>query len=126
MSPPHQNFKLFFDNWCCGTVQARRLPGLRFKSDSDLKHEGRGSKDVWKANVESTTVAAVKWQDTKSVCMASTFLSHKPNGSRRRYNKKEKSTIKIARLNLVKVYNQNIGRVDLQDQMIALYRMAFR
>ena len=101
--PHHQNHKLFFDNWftsvplisylakqgiwCCGTVQARQSPGLRFKTDKELKREGRGSKDVWKADVDIITVAAVKWQDTHSVCAASTFLSHKPEGTCKRYKK---------------------------------------
>ena len=140
--PHHQNHKLFFDNWftsvplisylakqgiwCCETVQARRLPGLRFKTDNELKREGRGSKDVWKANVDNITGAAVKWQDTRSVCVASTFLSHKPEGTCKRYDKKERNTIDVSRPNLVTVYNENMGGVDLQDQIIALYRMAFR
>ena len=77
--PPHRNHKLFLDNWftslplvtylakqgmwCCGTVQSKRLPGLQFKSDTELKREGRGSLDVWRAEVENVTVAAVKWQN---------------------------------------------------------------
>ena len=43
-----------------------------------------------------------------------------------RYDKNERSTIKVYRPNLVTVYNQNMGGVDLQDQMIAFYRMSFK
>ena len=139
--PPHQNHKLFFDKWftslslvtylaeqgiwCCGTVQSRRLPGLQFKCDTELKREGRGSLDVWKAEVENVTVAAVKRQDTRSVCMVSTYLSLQPSNICSRYNKKEKSIIKVQRPNLITINNQNMVGVELQDQMIALYSMAF-
>ena len=73
---PNKNHKLFFDNWftslllltylasqgiwCCGTVQARRLPSLNFKPDSDLCKEGRGSKDIREAEIDGITVAAIK------------------------------------------------------------------
>ena len=109
--PPHQNHKLFFSNWftslplvtylakqgiwCCGTVQSRRFRGLQFKSDTKLKREGRESLDVWKAEVENVTVSAVKWQDTRSVCMVATCLSHQPSSICSRYDKKEKSVIGV-------------------------------
>ena len=58
--------------------------------------------------------------------MTSTFLSHIPDGTCTRYDKNERSTIEVSRPNLVTVYNQNMGGVDLQDQMIAFYRMSFK
>ena len=61
----------------------------------------------------------------RSVCMVSTYLPHQPFNICSRYDKKEKSIIEIQRPNFVAIYYQNIGSVDLQDQMIALYRMAF-
>lgn len=140
--PFHKNHKLFFDNWftsvplvsylaskgiwCCGTVQARRIPSLKFKTDAELSHEGRGSKDAWKTDIEGNTVVAVKWQDTRPVCLISSFLSDKPEDSCIRYDKKAKSFIEVCRPNIVKVYNKKMGGVDLHDQMISLYRMSFR
>ena len=89
--PPNKNHKLFFDNWftslwlltylasqgiwCYGTVQVRRLPSLKFKLDSDLCEEGRGSKDIWKAEIDGITVAAIKWQDTRSVFSVNIYYS---------------------------------------------------
>ena len=109
--PPHRNHKLFFDNWvtslllvtyltkqgiwCCGTVQSKRLPGLQFKSDTKLKREGRGSLDFWRAEVENVTVSAVKCQDTRFVCMVSTYLSYQLSNICSRYDKKEKNIIEV-------------------------------
>ena len=109
--PPYQNHKLVFNNWftslplvtyltkqgiwCCGRVQSRRYRGLQFKSDTKPKREGRGSLDVWKAEVDTVTVSVVKWQDTRSVCMVSTYLSHQPSCICSRHDKKEKSVIEV-------------------------------
>ena len=112
--------------WCCGTVQGRRLPSLKFKPDSDLCEERRGSKDIWKAEIDGITVAAIKWQHIRSVCLVSTFTAHLPEGVCSRYDKKQKAIIEISRPNIVAVYNKNMDGVDLQDQVILLYRMSYR
>ena len=118
--PPNKNHKLIFDNWftslqlltylasqgiwCCRTVQARRLPSLKFKLDLDLCEEGRGSKDIWKAKIDDITVVAMKWQDTRSVCLVSIFTAHLPEGICSRYDKKQKAIIEVSHPNIVAVY----------------------
>lgn len=97
---------MFFDNWFIslplisylakqgiwrsGTVQAGRLPGLRFKTGKDLKREGRGSEMCGKLMVAKAT--SVKWKDTRYAYVVSPILSHKPNGSCLRFDGKKKIT----------------------------------
>lgn len=61
--PGMNNHRLYFDSWftsvpliahpasrgiwCSGTVQARRLEGLTFKSDRQLAAQGTGCHDEW-------------------------------------------------------------------------------
>ena len=141
--PPHKNHKLFFDNWftslhlvsylatrgiwCCGTVQARRLRGLDFRSDKDLLRQGRGTLDIAKTEENGITVAAIKWLDTRSVCrLLSSFVSAIPKDKCQRNDKKTYTRIEVDRPHIVKIYNENMGGVNLHDQLIALYRMHFK
>lgn len=140
--PTHKNHKLFFNNCfmslplvtylatqgilCCGSIHSKRLPNLAFKSDEVLSCEGRGSKDVWQTEVGNIPLVAVKWHDTKCVCLLSTFLSDKPEGFCTKYDKKSGAKFKIKRPNIVSVYNNKIKGVDLHAQMIATYRIFLR
>ena len=140
--PAFKNHKLYFDNWftslplishlasrgiwCTGTVQARRLPCLKFKSDKELQARGRGSSDVWTTSHNDVPVRAVKWLDTKSVCLISTCFSTQPSGECLRFDRKTKTQIEVTLPNIVNSYNKNMGGVDLHDQLMSLYRMSFK
>ena len=140
--PENKNHKLYIDNWftslplishlatrgiwICGTVQARRLPSLEFKNDKQLAKEGRGSFDEHEAEHEGTTVTVVKWYDNRAVCLASSFATSAPTGRIRRYDKKAKDYTDVSIPNIVKIYNEHMGGVDLHDQLMAYCRMSFR
>ncbi|XP_045107338.1 piggyBac transposable element-derived protein 3-like [Portunus trituberculatus] len=141
--PYHKNHKLYFDNWfnslplveylatkgiwCCGTVQSRRLPGLSFQSDKQLASKGRGSYDEWvTTNEEGVTTNAIKWYDNKGVCLTSTFATSQPLQTCVRYDRKRKEQVEVPVPSIVKMYNEHMGGVDLQDQLLAYYRMSFR
>ena len=99
--------------WNC---PGKRLPSLKFKFDSDLCEEGRGFKDIWKVEIDGITVAAMKWQDTRSVCLVSTFTAHLPKGVCSQYDKKQKTIIVVSCPNIVAVYNKAI-RIVTSSQM---------
>src|SRR5215469_9020023 len=112
--------------WSCGTVQTRRLPGLKFTTDKEMQSMGRGTFEEWKANVDGETVTAIKWFDSKPVHLLSTFLSSHPVIEKERFNRKRKENIKVRCPNIVNQYNKAMGRVDLHDQLVSLYRMSFK
>ena len=140
--PSFRNHKLYMDNWfssialykhlatrgiwCTGTVQANRLRGLTFRTDKQLMLRGRGFHEEYKTVSDGITITAVKWVDTRSVCLLSSFLQAEPLGQCERYDKKIKAKIEIPQPCIVKFYNKNMGGVDLNDQLISLYRISFR
>ena len=140
--PDGKNHKIYFDNWftsmklvehlatrgiwACGTVQERRLRGLTFKSDKDLKKNGRGSFDEKSTVIEDYVLTAVKWFDNRPVTLLSSFLSSQPIVTCKRYDKKEKVYRDIVLPNIVSQYNENMGGVDSHDQMMSYFRMSFK
>ena len=140
--PSGKNHKIYFDNWftslnlvhhlatrqiwACGTIQERRLPGLSFQTDSQLKKRGRGSFDEHETNVGDTKITAVKWHDNRSVSLLSSFVNSHPVEDCKRYDKKTKKEVVVAQPNIVSAYNKHMGGVDLHDQSMAYYRMFFR
>ncbi|XP_037773143.1 piggyBac transposable element-derived protein 3-like [Penaeus monodon] len=141
--PPFKNHKLYFDNWftslplidhlasrgiwCSGTVQQNRLQSLTFKSDKQLQAYGRGSHDEWETVYEDgNKITALKWFDNKAVHLVSTFATSFPFDKCTRFDRKIKERVEVARPFIVKDYNTHMGGVDLHDQLMAYYRMAFR
>ena len=135
--PSSKNHKLYMDNWftsipffkhlagrsiwCTGTVQPNRLHGCSFKSDKQLLSKGRGTHEEKKTVTDNVTLTATKWIDTRSVCLLSTFLPANPVNKCERFDKKQKTIVKIGQPKCIKLYNKNMGGVDLADQLIALY-----
>ena len=138
-SIPYKNHKLYVDNWftsisffkhlatrgiwCTGTVQPNRLYGLCFKADKLLLMKGRGTHEEQKTVSDNITLTAVKWIDTRSVCLLSSFLQASPLEKCKRFDKKKKTDVEINQPKCIKLYNKNMGGVDLADQLIALYRI---
>ena len=60
--------------WACGTVQERRLRGVAFTSDKDLKKNGRGSFDEQTAVDGDLVLTTVKWFDNRPVSLLSSFF----------------------------------------------------
>ena len=140
--PYYKNHKLYADNWftsislfkhlatrgiwCTGTVQPNRLHGFSFKADKQLLMKGRGTHEKQKTVNDNITLAAVKWVDTRSVCLLSSFLQANPLEKCKRFDKEKKTNVEINQPKCIKLYNKNMGGVDLADQLIALYRISFR
>ncbi|XP_031356899.1 piggyBac transposable element-derived protein 2-like [Photinus pyralis] len=134
--PKNQNFKIYTDNYftsfnlfttlqqmgilSVGTVRTNRLKGLKFKEDKVMKTEGRGSYEHF--TEENKKVVAVKWFDNKGVTLLSTYVGLQPIEEVRRWSQTEKKYVHVPRPNIVKIYNMNMGGVDLNDMLVALYR----
>lgn len=135
--PKHRNFKVYTDNFftsydllvnlkqnmgilSTGTVRVNRLRNYKPKDDKDLKNEGRGSFDYSTECDEN--IIAVKWCDNKSVNLVSSYVGIEPLGTVKRWSQSDKKYIEVNRPHIVKVYNTNMGGVDLNDMLVALYR----
>ena len=86
----------------------------------------RGTHEEQKTVSDNITLTAVKWIDTRSVCLLSSFLQTSPLEKCKRFDKKKKTNVEINQPKCIKLYNKNMGGVDLVDQLIALYRISFR
>lgn len=140
--PRFINHKLYFDNYfttirlaielkklgifSIGTVRPNRLPNLNMKNAKDLAHEGRGSMDHRVAEIEGIELCATRWYDNNIVNCLSTLHGCLPVDSVKRWSTKEKKHILIKRPNVIKVYNEYMGGVDLIDMLISLYRINIR
>ncbi len=138
--PKGLNYKCFFDNWftspelivelkkmgilTVATINRNRLRGCTLKSDKELSKAGRGAYDV---KYEMTSgMAIVKWYDNKAVLLASSFIGPDPVDRCRRWSKEKKVYVEADRPHIVKMYNNNMGGVDLADMFAALYRIEIR
>ena len=73
--------------------------------------------------IDNMETRAVKWMDSRSVVLLSTFASAEPLSECKRYDKKRKCTIKVPCPSIVQEYKKNMGGVDLMDALVALYRI---
>lgn len=138
--PKGLNYKCFFDNWftspelivelkkmgilTVATINRNRLRGCTLKSDKELSKAGRGA---YKVKYEKTSgMSIVKWYDNKAVLLASSFIGPEPVERCRRWSKEKKEYVEVDRPHIVKVYNHNMGGVDLADMFAALYRIDIR
>lgn len=100
-----------------GTIQTNRLRKLSLRDDRLMK---RGESDQIIRSDEKIVV--VKWRDNKSVILASTIYGQDPLGTVKRWNKEQRSRIEITCPAIVMQYNQNMGGVDICDQMMECNR----
>ncbi|XP_057691467.1 piggyBac transposable element-derived protein 3-like isoform X1 [Corythoichthys intestinalis] len=71
-------------------------------------------------------MAIVKWYDNKAVLLASSFIGPDPVDRCRRWSKEKMEYVEEDRPHIVKVYNNNVGGVDLADTFAARYRIELR
>nr|XP_005159764.1 piggyBac transposable element-derived protein 3-like [Danio rerio] len=138
--PKGLNYKCFFNNWfpspelivvlkkmvilTVATINRNRLRGCTLKSDKELSKAGCGAYEV---KYEKTSgMSIMKWYDNKAVLLASSFIGPEPVERCRRWSKEKKEYVEVDRPHIVKVYNHNMGGVDLADKFAALYRTDFR
>lgn len=100
-----------------GTLTTNRFKGYTFTKDSQMR---RG--DFEETVNAERNVCVVKWKDNKSVLMTSTCLGAQPVENVQRWDKSSKSYITVPCPNIVKKYNENMGGVDVSDQMLEAYR----
>ena len=139
--PSNLNHLLYFDRWftsivlqtylaskgihCLGTVSLNRLPGVGFASDKDFAKTGRRTYQEKCAVIDNVETRAVKWMDSRSVVLLSTFASAEPLSECKRY-KKRKCPIMVPCPSIVQEYNKNMASVDLMNDLVALYRIHAR
>ncbi|XP_050025155.1 piggyBac transposable element-derived protein 3-like [Dermacentor andersoni] len=132
-----KNHKLYADNlftsmalvrklsedgiWFLGTCRANRLQGAdkKLKPLKELKADGRGSTSIC-TSVDNITVT--RWLDNSLVHVVSSYAGRQPEGTTKRYNRKESKVMDVTRPYSVEVYNKHMGGVDLMDSLIARYR----
>lgn len=105
-----------------GTIRANRVKGCPMPADKDFKKgSSRGDCVVWKTE---DGVAVVKWLDSKSVNIASSWAGKKPTSTAERWDKRAKKKIDVMCPRAITLYNANMGGVDLLD--IQLHRLPSR
>lgn len=107
-----------------GTIMLNRIPKtISFYSDSKMRKDGRGSHDQY---VLGNRMAMVKWFDNRPIHVASTEVGSTPLDECKRWSKPNKKYIYIQRPALVRLYNSNMGGVDMLDRVISKYAMRVR
>lgn len=137
--PKNANHKVFCDNYfsnvelfvdlmkdgiyLVGTVRPNRLRGAQnhLASGNELKKRGRGSYD-WTVDANSG-LCVVRWQDSGTVNVMSTFVGSAEGEPARRWSAKDRDYIEIPRPAMICEYNTHMGGVDLADMLVALYRV---
>uniref|UniRef100_A0A672KZ53 PiggyBac transposable element-derived protein domain-containing protein n=1 Tax=Sinocyclocheilus grahami TaxID=75366 RepID=A0A672KZ53_SINGR len=129
--------KLYFDNYfttynllelkkihAAGTARVCRFTNPPLQSDKVMTKMPRGSCD--EAVSRDGKVALVKWFDSRSVVMASNFVGVGTMDEVQRWDKKQGRFLKVSRPEVVKLYNEAMGGVDLLNQLVSLYRTEIR
>ncbi|CAF3441226.1 unnamed protein product [Rotaria sp. Silwood2] len=140
--PRMMNHKLYFDNYfttislqvqlkklgifSVGTVRSNRLPDLVMKNAKNLQEEGRGSMDYRIAQVDGVELCATRWYDNNLVNCLSTLYGCELTDLVKRWSSSQKKHIQVVRPNVIKIYNQYMGGVDLIDMLVSLYRINIR
>lgn len=83
---------------------------------------GRGTTFEICSDMPNSNIGLVKWYDNKSVVLGSNFITSGIPDEVKRYDKKNKTFITINRPEIVKCYNQSMGRVDKHDQLVSFFR----
>ncbi|XP_059139838.1 piggyBac transposable element-derived protein 3-like [Physella acuta] len=99
-----------------GTVRPNRILGINLQNEAEIKKKGRGTKDQ---SIENTKIVAVRWYDTRAVNVLSTFSGTDPRNPVSRFEKSKSMYVPVQRPAGIKLYNENMGGVDLHDCCVA-------
>lgn len=106
-----------------GTVMGNRTEGANSKVGDD-KSLKRGE---WSQVVrQDDNIALIKWKDNKSVLLLSTCVGSNPVSFCKRWSKDCKKKIDVSQPAIVKMYNTNMGGIDLHDRLLSYYRSYIR
>uniref|UniRef100_A0A671NB21 PiggyBac transposable element-derived protein domain-containing protein n=1 Tax=Sinocyclocheilus anshuiensis TaxID=1608454 RepID=A0A671NB21_9TELE len=128
--------KLYFDNYfttynllellaekkihAAGTARVCRFASPPLQSDKVMAKMPRGTVS------SDGKVALVKSFDSRSVVMASNFVGVGTMDEVQRWDKKQGTFLKVSRPEVIKLYNEAMGGVDLLNQLVSLYRTEIR
>ncbi|KAK8784396.1 hypothetical protein V5799_009238 [Amblyomma americanum] len=108
-----------------GTLMNNRIPkGVKLSGEKELKQKGRGASEEWARKDKKQIV--VRRYDNKPITFLSSVHSQDPQDTCRRWSRKEKKHIDVPWPEIVRMYNVNMGGVDLADRMISYYRIKAR
>lgn len=110
--------------WHTGVVQADRTNSCPLLNKAELQQLDRGS---YESAVDTKNeLVPVRWYDKKLIIVFSGEHSFKPVEMCKRWSKHLRRQIEILRPNLINMYNESMGGVDLFGMLIALYRVNVR
>jgi len=132
--------KLYFDNYfpsfalfkilqdkgiqAAGTARANRFGQLALPDPKTMAKMGRGAcAECFSTNGK---VVFTRWFDNKVVNLASNFVGVGENDKAMRWDKEENKHVEVNRPEVVRLYNDSMGGVDLLDQMLQYYRINIR
>uniref|UniRef100_A0A672KG02 PiggyBac transposable element-derived protein domain-containing protein n=1 Tax=Sinocyclocheilus grahami TaxID=75366 RepID=A0A672KG02_SINGR len=114
-----------------GTARVCRFANPPLQSDKVMAKMPRGSCDEAVRSCDEAVsrdgkVTLVKWFDSRSVVMASNVVGVGTMDEVQRWDKKQGRFLKVSRPEVVKLYNEAMGGVDLLNQFVSLYRTEIR
>ncbi|XP_065677314.1 uncharacterized protein LOC136092720 [Hydra vulgaris] len=137
--PRHNGHKLFIDNWytnvklattllnqgiaLVGTVQPNRFTNCKMSTDKDMKKNERGLVEIKTCQNDGVELRAIKWFDSRSVNIRTTYESVVPTTQVKRWNKKETKEVLVDCTSAIVTYNKCMGGVDLLDGLLSYYRV---
>ncbi|XP_046982234.1 piggyBac transposable element-derived protein 3-like [Schistocerca americana] len=102
-----------------GTVMKNRLGPIVKKLKNDMLFQ-RGEWEEWVR--EDDKICLIKWKDNRSVLILSSCVGSSPPTTCKRWSREHKKKIDVPQPVAVKLYNENMGGVDLCDRFLSYYR----
>lgn len=140
IGPDAKGHKLFFDNYfpsyklfeilkrknifAAATIRINRFANPTLADEKTLKKQGRGSSSECVSN--DGNVIVTRWYDNKVVNMASNFVGIGEKDQTKRWDKATRTHQIFDRQQVIQLYNDNMGGVDLMDQLLQYYRISIR
>ncbi|KAL3219426.1 hypothetical protein MRX96_030440 [Rhipicephalus microplus] len=106
-----------------GTIMANRTGGAAPKLPNEKNMKRGESCCVVRSDGE---MCLTKWKDRKSVMILSTACGITPEGTCRRWSKEDRKKVDVPQPHCIKIYNKNMGGVDLADRYVSYYRTKIR
>ena len=97
--------------WAIGTLNVQRSRKCPIPSEKDLKKGGRGATAEIKSSNKPLVVTS--WYDNKRVTLISNFVGKNNVDQCTRFDRKERSNIKVQRPTAVRIYNSFVGGLSV-------------
>lgn len=106
------------------TLRSNRIGDCPIESEKTMMKKPRGYLDYLASNDKKMIIVA--WHDNRRVLLGSNIIGIEPVTSSSRWDGKTKQRVLIETPHIVKLYNQNMGSVDMVDMFCALHPIPFR